>query len=474
MYIANIKKHNNKKQKGAAMQYTKSNSNEQENKITGKINSFFSRFEINKILNQSEIKKVRGFKVKDVVIKITELAFEQKNFYQGIVNNKEIGFGKTVGYDLLNNSRYNWRLFLLRIVTIVINTFLKPLTTEKREAVLILDDSSYPRNRSKKVELLAKVYDHVTQKYFKGFRLLPLCWSDGNSLIPVDFALLSSNKAENRYQGINEKIDKRSCGYKRRMEAISKTTELIVPMLKRVLKKGIKAKYLLMDSWYGMPSIIASVEPLIDVICMLKDTPKVFYYQNGKCLTLSQIYKKVKKRRGVATIKGSEVVEIINGEQTVKVKIVFVKNRNKKRSWLAILSTDIALSDTEIIRIYGKRWDIEVFFKMMKQCLNLGKEVELRSYDGMIAHITIVMLRYIFLTVEQRNNADDKTFGGVYQEMLEEMKDITLAEALVKIMALAFEKIRALKEISEDIINQLLDIFMGIVMEKYQLKCLAA
>ena len=456
------------------MQITKSKSIEQENKISGKINIFFSRFEIAKILNESNIKKVRGFSVKYIIMKITELPFIQKNFYHGIVNNKDIEFGKTVAYDLLNNSRYNWRLFLYKIVAIIINTFIKPLTKEDRESVFIIDDSSHPRNSSKKVELLARVYDHVTHKYFKGFRLLPLCWSDGNSLIPVDFALLSSNKAENRYQSIDAKIDKRSCGYKRRLEAISKSTELIVPMLKRAFKKGIKANYLLMDSWYGMPALIAAIKPVIDVICMIKDTPKVFYYINGKGLTISQIYKGIKKRRGIANIKGSEIVEIIRGEEKIKVKVVFVKNRNNNREWLAILSTDITLSETEIVRIYGKRWDIEVFFKMMKQCLNLGKEVELRSYDGMIAHITIVMLRYIFLTVEQRNSIDAKTFGGVYMEMIEEMKDITLAEALIRILALAFQKIRDLDVLSEEIISKIFDIFMGLISENYQNKRLAA
>jgi len=456
------------------MQITKSNSNEQENKISGKINSFFGKFEITRILNESNITKVRGFRVKDIIIKIAELPFIQKNFYQGIVNNKDIEFGKTVAYDLLNNSKYNWRLFLYKLVAIVINTFIKPLTSGERESVFIIDDSSHPRNSSKKVELLAKVYDHVAHKYFKGFRLLPLCWSDGNSLIPVDFALLSSNKAENRYQNIDAKIDKRSCGYKRRLEAISKSTELLVPMLKRAFKKGIKANYLLMDSWYGMPALIAAIKPVIDVICMIKDTPKVFYYKNGKGLTISQIYKGIKKRRGIANIKGSEIVEIIRGAEKIKVKVVFVKNRNNNREWLAILSTDIMLSESEIVRIYGKRWDIEVFFKMMKQCLNLGKEVELRSYDGMIAHITIVMLRYIFLTVEQRNSTDAKTFGGVYMEMIEEMKDITLAEALIRILALAFQKIRDLDVLSEEIISKIFDIFIGLISENYQNKRLAA
>ena len=54
------------------------------------------------------------------------------------------------------------------------------------------------------------------------------------------------------------------------------------------------------------------------------------------------------------------------------------------RQWLGIVSTDITLPDEEIVRIYGKQWDNEVFFKMMKHYLNLERETQLRDYDEMI------------------------------------------------------------------------------------------
>jgi len=456
------------------MQDTKSKSNEQENHCKNSIFNFFGQFDVNRILNQSQIKKIRGVKVKDILLRIMELPFLHKNFYQGIVANKDIGFNKSAAYDLLNNSGYNWRLFLIKIVVSIIRTFLNPLTSELREDVLIIDDTAHPRNRSKKVELLARVYDHVTHKYFKGFRILSMCWSDGVSLLPVDFALMSSNNPDNRHQEMNEKIDKRSCGYRRRKEAVGKSTELIAPMVRRAMKSGIKAKHLLMDSWFGLPSIIVSVKPMIDVVCRVKNTKKIHYYQNGSAYTLGQLYRGMKKRRGNAAIKGSALVELQHDGQAFEAKIVFVKNRNKKREWLGILSTDITLDDEEVVRIYGKRWDIEVFFKMMKQCLNLNGEVELRSYDGMISHITIVMLRYVFITVEQRKAADMRTFGGVYREMIDEMEDITIVQAFYRIMELAFNRLTEVTGFSKDIIDAILDIFMGIIIEKYHLKNNAA
>lgn len=54
------------------------------------------------------------------------------------------------------------------------------MTSEKRVNVLILDDSLFSGNRSNAVEFLTKVFDHVTHKYVKGFRMLTLDWSDGN------------------------------------------------------------------------------------------------------------------------------------------------------------------------------------------------------------------------------------------------------------------------------------------------------
>ena len=79
-------------------------------------------------------------------------------------------------------------------------------------------------NRSKKVELLARCFDHSSQKmrYYKGFRMLTLGWSDGATFLPIDFALLKS-PTNSQINGIDNRIDKRTSGYKRRVEALTKS-----------------------------------------------------------------------------------------------------------------------------------------------------------------------------------------------------------------------------------------------------------
>jgi hypothetical protein len=181
---------------------------------------------------------------------------------------------------------------------------------------------------------------------------------------------------------------------------------------------------------------------------------------------LSALYKRIKKRRGKARILGSVVVET---SQKQKVKIVFVRHRHK-RDWLAIISTKIDLSAEEIVRIYGKRWDIEVFFKMMKHHLNLEREAQLRDYDGIIGHTTIAMVRYIFLAIEQRCHDDQKTIGGLFFACSEDIKDLSLLEALQRLLTLVFDKIRSSGEFAEDVVIAMIDAIMGAAVEFVQTK----
>lgn len=123
--------------------------------------------------------------------------------------------GKDTVDRFFNTPTFNWRQFLLSLSSKMIR-LIKPLTSDQRATAFVLDDSIYFRNRSKSFELLAKVSDHSTHKYLKKFQMLTLGWTDRATFISIDFALMSSHKKENRVQDINDTIDKRTSGYKRR------------------------------------------------------------------------------------------------------------------------------------------------------------------------------------------------------------------------------------------------------------------
>lgn len=271
---------------------------------------------------------------------------------------KDQAVSKNTYYRFLNETSYNWKKFLFLLAAKVTSIF-DELTRPERIKVLVLDDSIISRNRSKNVELLAKVYDHVSHRFQKGFTLLTLGWSDGYSFIPVGFNMLSSANKENRYQEVSVEIDHRTNGYKNRTESIMKKTNAAILLIQRALDCGIKADYVLMDTWFTTEPMLKEIlKTGLDAIGMVKQLKQRYFFR-GKAYTLPQL-RKFMQHENAINIFGSLMVTTKEG---IPVKIVFIRNRNKKSECLYLLSTDCSLSDTKIVRTYGNRWSIEVFFK---------------------------------------------------------------------------------------------------------------
>ena len=407
--------------------------------VQSKIDDFFSRFKIATLMHQCGVRKHHGHSVRSLTKAIFTLPFVGKNFFRGIVLNNELPFGKDAAYELLKGATFNWRRLLLSLGRRLFGVFSR-LTCDDRISVLIIDDSSYDRSRSKLVELLSKVWDHSTGRFLKGFRMLTICWSDGTSCLPMDFALLSSTDAKKRLCESQKVLDKRCCAYLRRKEATQKATALLEPMVKRILSIGVSAQYLLMDSWFTLPATVAALSEHLHVIGMVKKSPKVHYTYQGQNMDLMAIYRRLKKRRGRAKILANANVTLKDG---VNAKLVFVRDRRKK-DWLALLSTDTNLANEEIVRIYGKRFDIEVFFKMAKQHLKLAKEIQCRDFDALIAHTTIVFMRYMFLSYQCRMETDHRTFGDLFYYCCDEVADISFMQALHRILTLVVDQLKQL------------------------------
>lgn len=66
--------------------------------------------------------------------------------------------------------------------------------------------------------------------------MLTLGWSDGYTFMPIDFSLLSSKNKQ--INGISEQVDKRTCGYQRRKDALISSPNQIPDMIKRDLAGG--------------------------------------------------------------------------------------------------------------------------------------------------------------------------------------------------------------------------------------------
>jgi hypothetical protein len=227
--------------------------------VSNKIDEFFNHFRITTMLHHCGVWKRHGHTVRSLIKPIFSLPFLGKNFFRGIVINDNLPFGKDAAYDVLEGTRSSWRRLLLIIGVRLYRSFDR-LTDDEREAVLIIDDSTYDQSQSKAVGMLSRVKDHITGRFIRGFRMLTLCWSDGISRLPLDFALLSSTDAAKRFCEATKLVDKRCCAYERRREATIKSTAHLADMVKRALAAGIDVRHILMNSWFAMPKTIVTLK----------------------------------------------------------------------------------------------------------------------------------------------------------------------------------------------------------------------
>jgi hypothetical protein len=181
-----------------------------------KIHQFFLNQKIGSLLKRSNINKEKGVSPVAVFRVLFTLTFTGKNLFRTLEAGGSCGMAKDTVYRFLNSVHTNWRRFLLLLSSRVISYDLEPLTDATNIKVLIADDTLYRRNRSKHVELLSRVFDHTDKRYYRGFRMLTLGWSDGISFLPVSCTLLASSKKSNRLVPLRTDIDCRTNGAKRR------------------------------------------------------------------------------------------------------------------------------------------------------------------------------------------------------------------------------------------------------------------
>lgn len=140
----------------------------QEGQAYSHVDRFFKRFGILECMKEANIKKIKGFPLATLFQFFFAMIFTHKNFFRHM-DEKSMAFGKDIGYRFLNNPQSNWRLLLLKISSKIISDFINPLTGTGRAKVLIVDDSLFSRNRSKKVEL-------IINQYLKWCRWRSTCW----------------------------------------------------------------------------------------------------------------------------------------------------------------------------------------------------------------------------------------------------------------------------------------------------------
>lgn len=188
----------------------------------------------------------------------------------------------------------------------------------------------------------------------------------------------------------------------------------------------------------------------LDVIAMLTKGVKTHFRYNGDLQAQQEVQRPSHYLLSV---------EVEMNDQThckyVPAKLVFVRNRNRKKDYLLLLSTDTTLPKEEII--------------VCKSYLKLTGECRSLSYGAMTVYVVIVFSRYTMLSVKNRAQIDDRTLGELFYAASDELPDTTWFESLRILLETLVETVVDRVFLTEKELESFIEDFMLVLPEA--LKC---
>ena len=367
--------------------------------------------------------KVKGYSFQAVFTILGSLPFIGAASVNSMVNGfvkYQVEAGKDTFYRLKNNPDICWRLILWLFAA----KFKKLTETGSNNTnivrCIIFDDTVIAKT-GKFIEKVSRVWDHVSNDYLLGFKLLLMGYWDGVSFIPMDFSLhREKGKNKQKPYGLKKKELKKQYSKKRKTgtftheraaEVDMSKIDCAVKMFRRAISRGFKVDYVLMDSWFTCEAFINAVlsvkNQVVHLIGMYK-TPKTKFGFAGGMYTHSQI------RNMLGKAKRCRKLGFYYKEATVLYKgkeiKLFFSRQGKNGKWKVFVCTNTGLSFIKMIEIYQIRWSVEVFFKESKQLLGLGR-CQSNNFDAQIADATITMIQHILLTCRFRYETYESKTG---------------------------------------------------------------
>ena len=382
--------------------------------------------------------------------------------------------GKDVLYDTMNREDLNWRKYHGQIAHKTVQSF-----KSSGKKAFVVDDSVAQRF-GKKMPGLSSHFDHTTGRHIMGQQVLTLGLSCDQGFAPLDSELfISQSKAIALHEAFG---DDRSIVAKRYRTAQQGTKpEMVSAMIKRALNAGIWADYLLADAWFGTKAMIrlSQETALVPVLRMKKNKMKYRFseFVRGQMLTreldIQALYKHA-VRKSWQPIAGQKyqakaldvelnLAENKEPEAWIKVRLLFVRGNAEKtqtavgkHEWAVFLTTDTALSPTDILNLYSLRWAIEVYFKEAKQHLGFLKE-QSNHYAAYVASIHLAAIRFCLLVIAKQTQAAGN-IAQVRQTLCNNSTDISFAGKLWQVFrAVISGALDELKAVLGDAVTLVMD-----------------
>lgn len=222
----------------------------------------------------------------------------------------------------------------------------------KSKNLLIIIDSTLLKAEGKTYKNAIKLYDHNKNQYYYGYQVCTFILSNGKEFYPFKFIINDESKS-----------------------SILKILEEM-----RFLFNTNKVAF---DAGFKGDEFFEELDKR-DFLFYTKAT-RNWYFNYGKNYKAEDHLASMQAQSSVYNER-----EVFR--DNLKLRLVSRKHDNR-----LILTNDFSCSTRKAFGKYVQRWDVETFFKEAKETLLLQKFMRRKTYDSIIAHITLIFASFSIL-----------------------------------------------------------------------------
>lgn len=441
--------------------------------------SLLDKFKLGQSLRKLKMEKEKGTSTLDLLKYLLIFRLFGQNIHQSLHHQFApfIDGGKNQFYRFLTRPKMDWRRLLYRTAKSFFRIVKENSTDTSLEKYFILDDTTIEKSGIC-MEGISRVFDHVAQKSVLGYKLLLLAITDTKSTLPLDFSLhaeagkkknfgLAKKQLKDRFTKERAKDD---CMKKRADELLKDKPVVAIEMLRRAVKYGCIAKYLLVDKWFFGENFIKEVRSIKDgaihIITLLRNKSTGFTV-DGKRISANVLIQK-QERIGFKTCRQyKSLYARIKAEYKGIPVQLFIIRYGRSSKYEVMVTTDMKMSFKDTFERYQIRWNIEVMFYECKQHLELGK-CQSTDLNAQIADCSLAFIGYTVISLHKRFS-DYETFGELFRDIKEGLLELTFIERLLPIIAELLWKIARL---FDSTLDDLLERAMADEETRHDLECI--
>jgi hypothetical protein len=342
----------------------------------------------------------------------------------------------SVLYDFLGREDINWRALSSQLGRrLAQDQALGPRT----QRAFVIDDSIQAR-AGRQVEGTSRHFDHTQGQSVQGHQVLQLGLAGPQGFVPIEAQIIMSDvHPVDKRKPFRDQRSAAARDLRRSWEQTKQ--ERFRDMLRRAVRAGVRALYLLADAWFGCKENLALCLELGLMGIFQMKRGNLNYRYRGRQYTATELYAKVQRRMKPATRQARYKTASLTvslelptpgqpSPQWVSIRLVFSApvRACPADTWVVFACTDPTLRDAQILQTYALRWSIEVYFKELKQNLGLFKEQSGR-YQVAYASVHLAALRYLLL-LEAMWRSGGLSYGEVRDRQSGQLRALTYATLL--------------------------------------------